>query len=260
MNEASKNMTCNEFEELVSDYLEGTLGKAEHKVCSTHIIGCARCHELLNSVKDAMEACRTMAAPTSPLTSLEVKILAKTSPAVLLDCDGFERHLTDYLDGFLEASLFHRWERHAATCDSCTDLPGSVVRSIAACYTMKSDELPVSEGLHDRILKATLGEARLNPSTPGLGERIYGWVRGLSIPLPVPQLATALAIALCAFMFFVDGASTDGSVRGVYAKGLELAGETYRQGAEVVRNDPRLFTTDDSDNGAQKGSSGGESR
>ncbi len=58
---------------------------------------------------------------------------------------------------FLPAPLFHRWERHAVLCDTCTDLPGMVVRSIAACYTYKMDELPAARGLHERILHATIG-------------------------------------------------------------------------------------------------------
>jgi len=35
----------------------------------------------------------------------------------------FEDYLTDYLDGFLVAPLYHRWERHAALCESCSDCP-----------------------------------------------------------------------------------------------------------------------------------------
>ena len=45
-----------------------------------------------------------------------------------MSCEEFEECLTDYLDGFLPAHLYHRWERHAALCDRCTELPGEVVR------------------------------------------------------------------------------------------------------------------------------------
>lgn len=260
MSEASKNMTCIEFEELVSDYLENTLGKAEHRACSTHVIGCSACHELLNDVREAVEACRTMSAPSSPLTSLEMKILERTTPGILMGCEDFEEHLTDYLDGFLEASLFHRWERHAAACATCTDLPGTVVRSIAACYTMKADELPLPAGLNEKILAATSNIRIETVAGPGAIERIRGWLEGLKVPMPVPQFATALAIGLCAFMFFVDGASADGSVRGVYAKGFELASETYRQGADVVLKDPTLFPQSDSENIDAEAQSGGGSK
>ena len=72
-------------------------------------------------------------------------------------CEEFEECLTDYLDGFLPAHLYHRWERHAALCDRCTELPGEVVRAIGACYTYISEEKPLPAGLNERILQATLG-------------------------------------------------------------------------------------------------------
>ena len=74
-----------------------------------------------------------------------------------MSCADFEDFLTDYLDGFLPAHLYHRWERHAALCDRCTELPGEVVRAIGACYSYISEEQPVPFGLNERILQATLG-------------------------------------------------------------------------------------------------------
>jgi len=44
-------------------------------------------------------------------------------PETAMACEEFELFLTDYLDGFLPASLYHRWERHAALCGQCTELP-----------------------------------------------------------------------------------------------------------------------------------------
>ena len=63
------------------------------------------------------------------------------------------------MDGFLPPTSFHRWERHAVLCNTCEDLPGMVVRSIAACYTYKMEELAVPAGLHERILNTTIGTA-----------------------------------------------------------------------------------------------------
>jgi hypothetical protein len=81
----------------------------------------------------------------------------KTAPQTTITCAQFEEHLTDYLDGFLMAPLYHRWERHAALCSNCSELPGEVVRTIGACYTYAQDELPVPAGLEARILQATIG-------------------------------------------------------------------------------------------------------
>ena len=74
-----------------------------------------------------------------------------------MTCEEFEEFLTDYLDGFLPAPLFHRWERHAVLCARCTELPGEVVRAIGTCYIYLAEEKPVPVGLNERILQATLG-------------------------------------------------------------------------------------------------------
>ena len=60
------------------------------------------------------------------MTHLEARILSMTMPETAMSCDEFENLLTDYLDGFLPAQVFHRWERHAVLCEKCTDLPGEV--------------------------------------------------------------------------------------------------------------------------------------
>ena len=93
------------------------------------------------------------------MTRLEARVLSMTMPETAMVCDDFESYLTDYLDGFLPANVFHRWERHAVLCTACEDLPGMVVRSIAACYSYKTEELAVPFGLHDRILESTIGTA-----------------------------------------------------------------------------------------------------
>jgi hypothetical protein len=98
-----------------------------------------------------------MATVPPPSRELEARILQKTVPDTAMTCEEFEELLTEYLDGFLPAHMYHRWERHAALCDSCTELPGAVVRSIGACYTYISEEKPVPAGLNERILHATLG-------------------------------------------------------------------------------------------------------
>lgn len=230
---------CESFQEMLSEYLEGSLGKPEHVACSSHIMGCAGCHGLLNEVRETVEACRMLSAPAPELSALEARILERTSVESPMGCAEFEQHLTDYLDGFLQASLFHRWERHTRACEACSDLPGAVVRSISACHTARAEELPVSEDLHRRILEATLGSGHKG-AEPSLWERLADRLRGLQIPGAVPRLASLTAVALCAFMFLVDGISVDGSVGGVYSKGIAMATETYRQGADVLNRETLL--------------------
>ncbi len=227
-----KIIGCAEFEDNLTDYLDKALGNQTHKAVAAHALKCPLCHSLLNEVKDAVEICHELNAPQTTLTSLEARILNATVPETSMGCDTFEEHLTDYLDGFLPAKIFHRWERHAVLCDSCTDLPGEVVRSIAACYTYKVEELPVPEGLHARILENTIGTAQAKVMKASWTSQVKEWMRGLSVPISVPQLAPVAMMLLMAIMFFSQ--ITGGSFGGAYQKSFELAGQTYQQGADML--------------------------
>ena len=229
-----KIIDCTAFEERLSDYLERSLEATMHKAIAAHALACPLCHSLLNDVKSAVAACRTLAEPHAPMSRLDAGILARTVPDATVNCTEFEEHLTDYLDGFLPASVFHRWERHAVLCDECSDLPGMVVRSLAAIVNYKLDELPVPAGLNQRILNLTVGTELAKEIKPSLSERFGEWARGLRFPISVPQLAPVAGMALVAFLAFSQTVSADGSISSAYAQGVQLAEQTYRQGAEVL--------------------------
>ena len=148
-----------------------------------------------------------------------------------MTCDEFEGYLTDYLDGFLPAQLFHRWERHAALCDRCTNLPGEVVRSIGACYSYIKEELPLPAGLHARILQETLGTTNARevraPLAARLAESLRGWLDGFVSP----QLATVATMLLVAVLVGTTTISDDGSIGGMYRAGLRMATPSYVRNA-----------------------------
>lgn len=222
-------LKCSEFEELLTDYLDKTLDAQTHKAVAAHALRCPICHALLNEVKDALELCHEITAPKASMTHLEARILSMTAPETAMTCDKFEEYLTDYLDGFLPAMLFHRWERHAVLCENCTDLPGEVVRSIAACYTYKMEELPIPAGLHAKILQSTLGTTKAKAVRASWASQATEWIRGLKFPISVPQLAPVAMIMLFAVLFFGPTVSAD-----VYQKSFELAEQTYKQSADAV--------------------------
>lgn len=232
-------MNCTQFEELLSEYLDRTLDPAVTKSVAAHVLACPLCHTLLNDVKGSLELCREMSGPVAPITKLEARVISMTMPQTAMPCEDFESYLTDYLDGFLPANVFHRWERHAALCNACEDLPGMVVRSIAACYTYKMDELAVPAGLHERILNITLGTALVEEVRPSLAARAGEWIRGLRWPIAVPQLAPLALMFMLAFFVFSQTVSADGSLSGVYQKGVELAAATYEQSAEALNGKPQ---------------------
>ncbi len=236
--EQTNIINCSTFEELLTDYLDKTLDSRAHKAVAAHALSCPLCHSLLNDVKESLEVCHQMSVPASPITRLEARVLTMTMPETAMPCDDFESHLTDYLDGFLPAQMFHRWERHASLCTSCEDLPGMVVRSIAACYTYKMDELAVPVGLHKRILNSTLGTEQAKEVKASLAARAGEWIRGLRFPIGVPQLAPVAMMLMIAFLVFSQTVSADGSLAGVYQTSYELAEATYQQGADALNGKP----------------------
>lgn len=231
-------ISCSEFEENLTDYLDKALDTKLNKAVAAHALRCPLCHSLLNDVKDALDVCHEISAPKHSMTHLEARILSMTMPETSMACEDFEEHLTDYLDGFLPASVFHRWERHAVLCEKCTDLPGAVVRSIAACLTYKMEELPIPAGLNDKILQATLGTTQPVKVKPSVVSQVQEWIRGFSFPISAPQLAPVAMMLLIVALVFSQTAMTDGA--NVYQKSFELAGQTYQQGAEIVLGEKRI--------------------
>jgi hypothetical protein len=218
-------MLCHEFEDRLTDYLDGALEVETHKNFAEHAMRCPVCHDLLSDVKGTIVACSASEAPAAGI-GLEARILLKTMPETSITCAEFEEYLTDYLDGFVVAPLYHRWERHAALCQSCSELPGDVVRSIGACYTYKQDEMPVPAGLEARILQSTIGNVLPQQVRAPFGSRLLEWVRGALDPIVSPQLATVATMLLVAVFVLTNTVSTDGSVGGIYAATLQLAHRT----------------------------------
>jgi anti-sigma factor RsiW len=218
-------MLCNEFEEQLSGYLDGELPVETNRLFAEHALRCPVCHDLLSEVKNTLLVCSSSEAPPAG-AGLEARILMATAPETTLTCAQFEEHLTDYLDGFLLAPLYHRWERHAALCAECSALPGDVVRSIGACYTYLQEELAVPAGLEARILQSTIGNVVSREVRAPLMSRLIEWLRGALDPIVSPQLATVATMLLVAVFVLTNTVSTDGSVGGIYHASLQLAERT----------------------------------
>jgi hypothetical protein len=186
----------------------------------------------LSQVRNSIQTCRTAYVPPAS-SELEARILLKTMPEAAMTCEEFEESLTDYLDGFLPAPLFHRWERHAALCAHCTKLPGEVVRSIGACYTYKGEELAVPVGLHERILAATLGDVVPADVRAPFTSRFASWLRHWLDPIMSPQLATVATMLLVAVFVLTSTVSADGSISGMYSASLRLAEQSYSKSKDV---------------------------
>lgn len=215
-------MLCTDFENQLTDYLDGVLEPDVHKTFAEHALRCPVCHQTLSEVRNTMQACR-IDSVLEPPRDLEARILLSTMPETAMTCDDFEEFLTDYLDGFLPAALFHRWERHAVLCEHCTELPGEVVRTIGVCNVYRSEEQPLPAGLNERILQATLATDLSREIRASLSERLASWLRVWLDPIVSPQLATVATMLLVAVFVLTNTVSADGSISGVYSASIELA-------------------------------------
>ena len=230
-------MLCSDFEHQLSDYLEGLLDSETSRLIGEHALRCPVCHETLLAVRNTVEACRVAAVPP-PSKELEARILQMTVPETAMSCADFEDYLTDYLDGFLPAPLYHRWERHAALCDRCTELPGEVVRAIGACYTYINEEQPLPHGLNERILQATLGTVTPVDVKAPWPSRLASSLRSLLDPIISPQFATVATMLLVAMMVLTNTVSADGSISGVYDAGIKLAQQTSGTSKDALQVQP----------------------
>ncbi len=224
-------MLCADFEDRLTDYLDGALPSEAQRECAEHVLRCPVCHDLLSEVRATVSACQASLVPVEPSAGFEAQVIQRTAPETAMTCEEFEEHLTDYLDGFLPAALYHRWERHAALCTHCTELPGAVVRSIGACYTALSEDLPMPAGLHARILEETIGTANAREVRASFSSRLIERLRALVDATVTPQFATVATMLLVAVLVGTTTISDDGSIGGMYRAGLRLAAQTYVRGA-----------------------------
>lgn len=227
-------MLCADFEQRLTEYVEGALPAAESRAVAEHAMRCPVCHELLGEVKNTIAACRTSEPAVAARADLESRILMETTPGAGMTCVEFQDLLTDYLDGFLPAIQYHRWERHAAICEDCTELPGQVVRAIGACYTYITEEQPVPAGLHERILEATIGTVEAERVRPPLGARLIADLRMWLDSIFSPQLATVATMLLVAVLVLTNTVSADGSISGMYRASVKLAEQSSVH--EAVKN------------------------
>jgi len=75
-------MLCREFEDGLSDYLDGTLPPDAGRICATHALRCAVCRDLLGAIKATLQACRA-ATPPAPSCDLEARILRQMPGRIL---------------------------------------------------------------------------------------------------------------------------------------------------------------------------------
>ncbi len=227
-------MDCTRFESALTDYFDGSLAPDEAPVFRAHALQCRACRALMDDVKTAITACRQQ-DELEPPTFLETTLAAIPSEHQALSCAGFEDLITEFLDGFVPAPTYHRFEEHAEKCDGCSTLLTGVVYAVAACHSVHTfEEVDVAEPLLSRLI--AMMPARAPSLARRTADRIAAFA-GRLMPHTTQSarwtFATAASLAFATFALLLFGFSDDGTVAGIYRQAHVKVSELYTQGADV---------------------------
>lgn len=227
-------MNCSRFEELVSDYLDGTLAKSDSSAFRSHSLECRKCRATLDQIKSTVTVCKVEDDVETPF-DLEYVLSKIPYEHRTLDCSDFQEIITEFLDGFVPASIYHRFEEHAASCQECSELLTEVVYAVASCHSVHTyEEYDVPEMLTQRL------EA-LMPAPRRSVLRMFTDLTMALFTNLMPRatqgagwtFATASMLVLTTFAFLLLGFSDDRTVGGIYRQAHVKAVELYSQGAEI---------------------------
>ena len=226
-------MICSNFEEMLSDYVDGALAPSTQRLAAEHVLSCRTCRTLLDDVKSAVGECRQAFEVETPF-ELDTVLEMIPEECAGLDCFGFEELITEFLDGFVPASTYHRFEEHEAECASCSKLLTGVVYAVAACHSVHTyEEYEVPESVTANLL-AMMPERRAS-----LAARLAEQARALTSRL-MPRatgarwsFATASALAFSTFAALLFGFSDDRTIAGIYRQAHVKAVELYSQGSDI---------------------------
>jgi len=227
-------MQCSRFEELLSNYLDGQLAKGEGAEFREHALQCRSCRSLMDEVKAALGECR-QEDPVDVPVMLESSLLTIAELHRPFDCAAFEELVTEFLDGFVPAATYHRFEEHAAGCAACSDLLTEVVFAVAACHSVHVyEEVEVPAPLYDRLV--AISAAAMSMRHLGFSTRISAWAARLlprATAAPRWSLATAATIAVTSFMLLLYGFSDDRTVTGIYRQAQNKLAQLYSRSTDI---------------------------
>ena len=227
-------MNCSRFEESLSDYFDGLLAPRDASLFRAHALQCRTCRALMDDVKAGISACKQQ-DELEPPPVLETILAAIPAEHAALRCDGFEELITEFLDGFVPAPTYHRFEEHANQCDECSALLTGVVYAVAACHLVHTfEEVEIPQALVVSLVGV------MPASKPRLARRVanrFAVVAERLIPRPTQAarwtFATASSLALATFALLLFGFSDDGTVSGIYRQAHVKVSELYSQGSDI---------------------------
>jgi hypothetical protein len=152
-----------------------------------------------------------------------------------MDCQAFEEVITEFLDGFVPAIVYHRFESHSAECQKCSTLLTGVVYAVAACHSVHTyEDYEVCESLIERLealmpeRRPSLARALANAAVAVMSRLIPSATQGAAWSLTTASMLVFATLGLLLFGF-----SDDRTVSGIYRQAHVKAAEIYSQGAGI---------------------------
>ncbi len=216
-------MDCINFQETISDYLEGDVEPRVKAECAAHRLVCRDCRELYNDVRITIAALgENDLDEIGPIEGLEDRIIAATTTGEMLSCNEFDRLLEKYFDGVILAPTFQHFQSHFTKCPQCRRLLAGIEDAISMCKEAKEVEVSVPDTLHERIVAATTG-APASKDSLGLGSSLLK-------TLWTPRVAAAALIFAAGSLFVISRfGSVTGMAEHVEIKTKRIVSESERR-------------------------------
>lgn len=225
-------MDCRKFEEQISEYLDGLLPKNEASRFAAHSLQCRSCRSLMDDIKGALYDAKE---PIEVSDNLENALLLVQDKYAPLGCAAFEALITEFLDGFVPALTYHRFEAHANECGECSGLLTEVVYAVAACHSVHTyEEVEVSEALQEKLI--ALMPERVESFGKRIARQITAFIGSL-LPRATQSrtwsFATASGLAFVMFALLLFGFSDDGTVSGIFRQAQVKIGAVYSHSTDI---------------------------
>lgn len=151
-------MECSRFQELVTDYLDGTASPRVRAECASHRLICRDCRDLYESVRVTVRELNdfgTAQLPSPP--GLNEQIILATRAGEILGCRGFDELIEQYFEGVILAPHYQGFQHHFLLCRKCRRLISGIEEAIGLCQEVREEEVEVPVDLPKRIIEATTG-------------------------------------------------------------------------------------------------------
>src|SRR5215469_14809543 len=243
-----QEISCKGFNSLLAEYVDGGLKQDIRKGMAGHSLQCRSCRALLDDVKLKLrEVGRDVEIISNPL--LEAVLEAIPECESDLNCSSFEDLISDFLDGFVHAYVYHRFAHHSDVCVKCSRVLTDVVYAVAACHSVHIyEEHEVPQVLEARLSaigcptdkQGGQASAQLAIGLLSRGRRsassFEGLKAGLDRLLPttsVERVATVCGLLLASVAMAMFGPGQDAGVLGMLRKAQSRATSIYSQ-KEIV--------------------------